>query len=85
MFLLDALESRVHFERLSDCLPGFGTEFVKIKTARKEEAERKEVGNERSKSQRIAHSKEQTKAMSSTSGMQGVGCLWRKGVLTRCF
>ena len=80
-FLLDALESRVHFERLCDCLSAFGSEFVAEETASKEEAERKEVGKGRSNSQR-AHSKRADQARLSASGMQGVVCLLRKGVLT---
>ena len=55
-FLPDDLESRVHFERLYDCLSAFGTESSALETARKEEAEVKEVGKGRSTSQR-AHSK----------------------------
>ena len=55
-FLRDALESRVHFERLCDCLSAFGIEVVLVETASKEEAEGKKVGKGRSKSQR-AHSK----------------------------
>ena len=43
-FLLDALESRVHFEHLSECLSTFGSDFVSVETASKEEAEGKEVG-----------------------------------------
>ena len=53
MFLPDALESRVHFERLCKCLSGFGIELVAVETAGKEEAEGKEVGKGRSKSQRL--------------------------------
>ena len=79
-FLLDALESRVHFERLGDCLAAFGIDVVAPETASKEEAEEKEIGKGRSKSQR-AHSKRAGQARSSASGMQGVVCLWRK----RCF
>ena len=49
MFLLDSLESRVHFERLCDCLSGFGIEVVVTETASKGEGERKEVGKEEAK------------------------------------
>ena len=81
MFLLDALESRVHFECLCECLSGFGIDVVFSETASKKEAEETEVGKGRSKRQRV-HSKRAEQARSSASGMQGVGCLWRKGVLT---
>ena len=65
-FLLDVLERRVHFEHLSDCLSGFGIEVVVWETTSKEEAEVKEVGKERSNSQR-AHSKRADQARSSAS------------------
>ena len=59
-FLLDALESRVHFERLCDCLADFVIDLVTPETASKEEAEETEVGKESSSSQR-PHSKVRVK------------------------
>ena len=48
-FLPDALESRVHFERLGDCLAGFGIDDVVPETASKAEAEEKWGGKEEAK------------------------------------
>ena len=43
-FLHDALEGRVHFERLGDCLAAIGSEVVLPETAKKTEKERKVRG-----------------------------------------
>ena len=58
-FLLDALESRVHFEHLGDGLAALGSELVapettKTKQKRKKESkDKKRMGKERGKSQRV--------------------------------
>ena len=50
MFLLDALESRVHFEHLSEGLPGFGTETVVVsETASKGKKRETRLGTGRKK------------------------------------
>ena len=84
VFLLDALERRVHFERLSDCLPTFGSKFGVSETARKEKVEEQEVGMGRSKSQR-AHSKKRIKQGRPLQECKVWFVFVEECVLTRCF